>query len=57
MLIATRAACFDRDARASKNWPEGARMKLLDAIDIHQAPDLKRRCLDWKNLCVADGLG
>jgi hypothetical protein len=54
MYIATRAACFNGDVRASRNWLEGAHLKLLDVIDIHHAPDLERRCLDWKHSCIAD---
>ena len=54
MFIATRAACFNGDAKARRNWLEGARMKLLDAMDIHHAADLERRCLDWKGACLAD---
>jgi hypothetical protein len=52
MYIATRAACLS--VSASSNWPEGARLKKLDVIDIHQAPYLERRCLDWKGFCLAD---
>jgi hypothetical protein len=54
MFIASRAACLNGDVRASKNWPEGARLKLLDAIDIHHASDLERRCRDWKGGCLAN---
>jgi hypothetical protein len=55
MFIATRAACFNGGDKASRNWLEGARMKLLDATDIHHAPDLEKRCRDWKYFCLADG--
>jgi hypothetical protein len=55
MFIATRAACFNGDAKARRNWLEGARMKLLDATDIHHAPDLEKLCLDWKYFCLANG--
>jgi hypothetical protein len=55
MFIAARAACFNGGVRPSKNWLEGARMKLLDVIDIHHASDLEKRCRDWKYFCLADG--
>ena len=55
MYVATRVACLNRDVRARRNWPEGARLKLLDAIDIQHASVLERRCLDWKDFCLADG--
>jgi hypothetical protein len=54
MFIATRVACFNENAKPSQNWLEGTRLKL-GMIDIHHAPDLERRCLDWKNVCLADG--
>jgi hypothetical protein len=54
MYIATRAACFNGNVSASRNWLEGARLKLLDAIDIHHASDLEKRCLDWKAVCLAN---
>jgi hypothetical protein len=57
MYIATRAACFNGDVRASRNWLEGVTLKLLDVIDIHHALDLERRCLDWKGLCLANAEG
>ena len=55
MFIATRAACFNGNVGASRNWLETAGLKLLDAIDIHNAPDLEKRCRDWKDVCLADG--
>jgi hypothetical protein len=54
MYIATRAVCLNVDVRARKNWPVGARLKLLDATEIHHAPDLETRCLDWKGGCLAN---
>jgi hypothetical protein len=53
MYISTRVACLNTDARVSRNWSEGAYLKLLDAIDIHHAPDLGRRCHDWRGDCLA----
>jgi hypothetical protein len=55
MFIATRVACFNGGVGPSRNWLEGARMKPGDVIDIHHAPDLERRCLDWKGVCLANG--
>ena len=55
MFIATRAACFNGGDKASRNWLEGARLQLLDVIDIRDAPDLEKRCRDWKDFCLADG--
>ena len=54
MFIAARAACFSGDVGPSKNWLEGAHLTVLDAIDIHHASELEKRCRDWKYFCLAD---
>jgi hypothetical protein len=54
MFIAARAACFSGGVGPSKNWLEGAHLTVLDAIDIHHASDLEKRCRDWKYFCLAD---
>jgi hypothetical protein len=55
MYINSHAACFYGGVRPSRDWLEGANVKLKDVIDIHHASDLEKRCHDWKGFCLADG--
>jgi hypothetical protein len=54
MFIATRITRFNENAKPSQNWLEGTRLKL-GMSEIHHAPDLERRCRDWKGVYLADG--
>jgi hypothetical protein len=53
MVIATCTACFNGNIRPSQNWLEWPRLKL-GVIDIHDAADLERRCLEWRGVCLAN---
>jgi hypothetical protein len=53
MIIFTRVACFCCDVRSSRNWLQGARMKLGDVIDICGAAGLEKCRLDWQGICLA----
>ena len=53
MAIFTRVAGFSADVKASRDWLKDARLKLGDAVDIHDEADLERCCLEWQRGCSA----
>ena len=46
MILFMRIVCFD--VHASLARLKGARLKIGEVFDVHDAADLERRCLDWK---------
>jgi hypothetical protein len=46
--IVTRVTCFPSDAIASRDWLEGAPLKIGEVVNIDDAADLERHCLDWQ---------
>jgi hypothetical protein len=52
LIIFTRIACFDSDAKASRNWLAGAPFRMGEAVDIEDDADLVLRCLDWEQNCL-----
>jgi hypothetical protein len=55
MAVLTRVARFNFDVTATANWLKGARVKVRDVIDVHDAAELEERSLDWERYCSNRG--
>jgi len=47
MIVSTLLARFDFDAEASFNWLKGLPIKVCDMINVCDAADLEKLCLEW----------
>jgi len=51
MAVFTRFARYNFDVTASPDWLKGLRVRVRDVIDIDDAAQLKKRCLEWERYC------
>ena len=48
MAVTTLAARFNFDLTASRNWLKGVPVKVCDVIEVGDAEELKKLCLEWE---------
>jgi hypothetical protein len=55
MAVCTLVARFNFDIKASTNWLEGIPLKVSNVIDVHDAAELEKCCLEWNRHCISNG--
>ena len=48
MAVSSLVVRFNLCVTARTGWPEGARVKVRDMVDVHDAAKIEERCLDWE---------
>jgi hypothetical protein len=51
MAVSALVVRFNFCVTAGTGWLKGARVKVHDVIDVHDAAELEERCLDWERYC------
>jgi hypothetical protein len=53
--VCTLVARFDFGIKASTDWLEGIPHKIRNVIDVHDAAELEKCCLEWDRHCTDNG--
>ena len=51
MAVSTLIARFNFRVTPNTDWLKGAPVKVGDVVDVHDAAELEKRCLEWERHC------
>ena len=51
MAVSTLASRFNFGVTPGTDWLKGAPVKVGDVVDVHDAAELQKRCLEWERHC------
>jgi hypothetical protein len=51
MVFFTRIACFSPGARARSDWLKHITGNISDVVEVSDAAELEKRCLEWERQC------
>jgi hypothetical protein len=55
MAVCTLVARFNFGVKASTDWLAGILVKIRNVVDVHDAAELEKWCLEWDRNCTGNG--
>ena len=55
MAVCTLVARFNFGVKASTDWLAGILVKVRNVVDVHDAAELEKWCLEWDRNCTVNG--